>query len=525
MTAPFKTMQKQPTFSDDFFEYFEKTGCTCLDIKKYKGKNLEKIQELLDRGYLVRVGNTITLPYVYRVEREIARRVIELRDAKSRFPKVSHKDISKMISEYEALEGKRLGVNFKLAEEQAEAVHKAVNAQVFVLTGGPGTGKTCVLKCIQYVLKKVKKNADIAFTAPTGKAARRITESTGEPAQTIQKKMHLVNETAKPTPIFCDVIIVDEISMLDTLTADAFFMAVQPGTKIILVGDVDQLPSVGYGSVLRDLLQSNQLKCEGLRAPQRQDKESVLFQNITNLRYGQSELFQGNDFKFVYANDQNGRDTLLSEYFSAVEKWGIDNVCCLTPYRRKGESCANVVNDIIQAKVNPPENTDHVTVWISENDDEFDKSSRRQVTFCKGDPVIQLINREEIANGDVGKITEVEADHVVVHYDGDINVRYALSEMSQLNLAYAMSVHKSQGSEYKCVVTSALPEHKNLLCRNMLYTAVTRAKKDCILVCDKATVEAGLKVEAGYIRDTNLRDFIEHEGRKASLLNHLQKIA
>ncbi len=517
--------QRLPVTPQAFQTYFERTGSTCVDFSAYQGRERKTLFDMLNKKLLWKKGDFVTTPYVYKVEKEIARRVIEHRDSESKFPKVSYSQVSEMIKEYEKLEGERLNVDFHLAPEQAEAVHKALNAQVFVLTGGPGTGKTCVLKCIQYVLKSVKPDAHIVFTAPTGKAARRITESTGEPACTIHKKMSLISETSKPYPIFCDCIIVDEISMLDTLTADAFFMAVQLGAKILLVGDVDQLPSVGYGSVLRDLLQSNQLECEGLRAPQRQDSKSVLFQNITNLRYGQPELFQGDDFSFVDANEENGKDVLLEEYFKAVDKWGIENVCCLTPYRRKGSSCANVINDIIQSKVNPPEKKRHITTWITEDDDEKSTSTSRQITFVEGDPVIQLVNRAEIANGDVGKVTKIDGNHMDVLYEGDITVTYSTYEMNQLNLAYAMSVHKSQGSEYKCVVTSALPEHKQLLCRNMLYTAVTRAKKDCVLVCDKETVEAGLKVQAGYERDTLLRELIEHEGRKANLLKSLQNIA
>ena len=508
-----------PLTIPDFIPYFERTGNTCIPMRSYKNKG--KIWDLIKSGYVWKKGEYITLPEVHRVEKEIAKKVIEHRDAKSVFKVPPSNKIDKLIKAYEKLEGQRLNVDFHLAPEQAEAVHKAVSANLFVLTGGPGTGKTCVLKCVQYVLETINPCAKIMFTAPTGKAARRITESVGKPAQTIHKAMHLVSETSKPRPIYCDCIIVDEISMLDTLTADAFFMAVKTGTKIILVGDVDQLPSVGYGSVLRDLLQSNQLSCEALRAPQRQSGESVLFQNITNIRYGQSELFQGDDFRFVYADDQNGKEILLEEYFKAVDKWGVDNVCCLTPYRRKGASCANVLNDIIQSSLNPPNKTESITTWITEDDDEANAATYRKITFCKNDPVIQLVNREEIANGDVGKVIRANGLGIDVEYDGGIRVHYMPNELSQLNLAYAMSVHKSQGSEYKCVVTSALPEHKELLCRNMLYTAVTRAKKDCILVCDKATVEKGMQVQAGYERHTLLRELIEHEGRKAELLRQL----
>ena len=505
---------------EDVLRYFEQTGNTCISIEDCQENTL--LSSMLAAGSLWTRDGYATLPYIMKVEKEIAERVIQLRDYKGSFPAVSHEDIDRMIAEFEALQTEQKGFKFKLADQQAEAVHGALTNQVFILTGGPGTGKTCVLDCMNSILRKIKPDAEIIFTAPTGKAARRITESVGEPASTIQKKMHLTDETAQPLPIYGDCIIVDEISMLDTLTADAFFMAVRLGVKVILVGDVDQLPSVGYGSVLKDLIESSELAITKLLAPQRQDASSVLFQNITNLKNGMAELFQGDDFKIVHADDKTGLDTLITEYFRSVDKWGIDNVCCLTPYRRKGPSCANVMNDIIQKRINDPDKTPHLTTTITEDDDELSKCSSRRITFCLGDPVIQLVNRNEIANGDVGKIIEVDQNSITVKYEGDIIVEYRKSELDQLNLAYAMSVHKSQGSEYKCVVTSALPEHKRLLCRNMLYTAVTRAKKDCVVVCDQATVEEGLKRQAGYERETLLSSFIWHEGRKGKLLAKLK---
>ena len=505
---------------EDVKKYFEQTGNTCMELSALR-KN-RNMQELINARQLWTCNGMATTPYVMKVEKEIARRVIELRDAIGHFPEVSYTAVESFIKEFEAKKSLELNCVFKLAPEQEEAVHKAANSQFFVLTGGPGTGKTCVLECITFILRKMKPDARIRFTAPTGKAARRITESTGEPAKTVQKQMSLTSETAKPLPIYGDCIVVDEVSMLDTLTADAFFVAVRDGMKVILVGDIDQLPSVGYGSVLRDLIESNEIPITKLQAPQRQDSSSTLFANITNLRFGQSELYEGDDFHMITNDGNNGQATLISEYFSAVERWGIDNVCCLTPYRRKGMTCANVVNDIIQKRVNDPDNVTHITTTIIEDDGEINEATQRQVTFCLGDPVIQLVNREEIANGDIGKITDVTMDGLTVAYDGGITVSYKTEDLDQLNLAYAMSIHKSQGSEYKCVITLCLPEHERFMSRNLVYTAVTRAKKECVLIYDQATLAKGLTVEAGHMRVTLLRDFIEHEGRKAALLKALK---
>jgi len=506
----------------DFADYFKQTGDTCVP---------ESLVTKAFKPWLVSLevngAKFFTTKYVKMLENEIAEKVIEHRDGKSVFPCPTWKEIENYIMLYEKQEGERLNVNFKLAPEQAEAVHKACSANLFVLTGGPGTGKTCVLKCIQFILSSIAPGSHIKFTAPTGKAARRITESTGEPAETVQKAMHLVSETSKPSPIWCDCIIVDEISMLDTHTADAFFMAVQPGTKIILVGDVDQLPSVGFGSILRDLIESSVITCEGLRAPQRQKEGSTLFENIVRIRNGQPILQEGDDFHTIEAIDGKEQQQLLEEYFKAVDKWGLDNVCCLTPYRRKGITCANVLNDIIQKKLNPANDNNFIDTNISEDiDEESDHVTKRRIRFIIGDPVIQLVNRAEIANGDVGKIIDIDTAlrTVTAKYDGDICVTYREFELSQLNLAYCMSVHKSQGSEYKCVITSAFKEHKQMLSRNMMYTAITRAKKECVFVMDYDSVEKGLLVQAGYQRNTSLSQTIRHNARKSDFIKSLSSI-
>ncbi len=512
-------MPKKISSPSEMADYFKQTGDTCAP----EGL-IASSQDFIKLS--LNGKSFYTTKYVHECEKEIARQVIMHRDQKSIYTAPSWKEIEAMIREYESIEGQNLGVDFHLAKEQAEAVHKAVNANLFVLTGGPGTGKTCVLKCIQHILKSIRPFGNIKFTAPTGKAARRITESTGENAQTVQKAMSLVSETAMPLPIWCDCIIVDEISMLDTLTADAFFMAVQPGAKIILVGDVDQLPSVGFGSVLRDLIESSAIECEGLRAPQRQKAGSTLFENITRVKYGQSDLQEGDDFSIIKAQGDE-QSLLLKQYYMAVDKWGIDDVCCLTPYRRKGNTCANVLNNIIQAKLNPPATNNSLDTVITEDvDEESERATKRNIRFTVGDPVIQLVNRKEIANGDVGKVTDIDIQKrtVTVKYDGDITVIYREYELSQLNLAYCISVHKSQGSEYKCVVTSAFKEHKQLLSRNMVYTAITRAKKECIFVMEPEAVKQGLKVQAGYQRNTYLSKLINLEGRKAELLTRLGQI-
>lgn len=516
---------RYPERPEDFQDYFNNTGDTAVRVED----GIPAAWQTALGGELVCFSQHgeryVTAARSYRIELETARKVIEHRDSKSRFPKVPAGRVKSLIREYEKQEGDRLNCVFRLAEYQKEAVIKAVASQVFVLTGGPGTGKTCVLKCIEFVLKSIRPDALIRFAAPTGKAARRITESTGSPASTVQKMMGLAYEGCDPYPIYADVVIVDESSMMDRDTADAFFSAVQEGAKIIIVGDVDQLPSVGCGNVLDDLISSGEIPVEKLTAPQRQKGDSCLYENITAVRNGQWQLQEGDDFHIVPADASDGQKKILGEYFRSVKKWGIENTCCLTPYRRKGSCCANVLNDIIQGIVNSPASHPHLDARIVETgDDELDHATWRNVTFVVGDPVIQLVNRAECVNGDIGKVVAADGKGVTVRFDeGD--VRYCgTRELSQLNLAYCMSVHKAQGSEYKCVVTAVLPEHRGLLSRNLVYTAITRAKKECVLVADADTLREGLQKQAGSERTTLLSDLIAIQGRKAVILRRLQKI-
>lgn len=390
---------------------------------------------------------------------------------------------------------KKAEMAFQLSfhEQQENAILCACKHNLSIITGGPGTGKTCVLNGIHYVLTQmgVKK---IAYYAPTGKAASRITESTGHEAKTLHKGLRITAEQLVPTPFSAEVVIVDEISMLDIFTASALLQAVLSGTKLILVGDTDQLPSVGAGSVLRDFINSDVIPVVKLTKTFRQDNSSVLFQNITNIRLAYPYLLEGEDFHIYKKSKETVENMMVKEFIRLANKYGKENVICLMPYRKAGILCSNRMNVLLQNKLNPT-----APFYKYQN-----------TVYKLGDPVLQLVNREECANGDVGKIVKISEDGIVVKY-GNTTVFYEENELEQITLAYAMSIHKSQGSEYKGVVTCLYNEHKTMLLRNLLYTAITRAKQECTVFCETTAIEKAIKTDGSDIRFTMLAEKLVHE--------------
>ncbi|WP_026658235.1 ATP-dependent DNA helicase [Butyrivibrio sp. AC2005] len=488
-------------------DYIDETGCTWY-------KPQPKYKHLFDGGVkrkvLVEESGYYSLPEISRQEKKIAKNAVVRthynEDTRTTYPK-SFLDM--FIALYEEQEG------INLDEWQKDAVYRAVNNNLFILTGGPGTGKTATLKCILYCLRKTLKTEDIVFTAPTGKAARRITESVGCPACTVAKALGLRDETSVPKKLNNACLIVDEISMLDTVTACALFSATSPETKLILVGDIDQLPSVGYGSVLRDLIDAD-LPCTKLEKTFRQASESGLFANIAGIKSGLHAGFEErDDFKVLKAkNTSETKDIMVREFLEAADKYGTSNVVCLTPYRRKGDACAIKLNAVLQDIINPPKNGSLCVTYTTEEEDGYRYEQKLRI----GDPVMQLVNAEKVANGDVGNVCEIDKEHQKVKVKFiDCTVTYGINQLSQLALSYAMSVHKSQGSEYPCVITSALSGDLQMLSRNTIYTAVTRAKQKCIVVTDDETAQKACKKETGYERITRLSEEINHQKSRYEL--------
>ena len=442
-------------------------------IQKYQamyGGRMQDIVNAAEQKRLVKYGELYTLRKYADMENQIVSDIFRLQYVvkATRYPE---RRIRFFIDEFERTEND----GRKLHSHQADAVVMVVNNNFSILTGGPGTGKTTILKAIAYVLRRLKNETSIVFTAPTGKAARRIKESTGENAVTIHKKLGLGYSSSNPDNFFEDVLFIDESSMLDVDIASALFQAVKSGRKLVLVGDVDQLPSVGPGAILRDLiragLKTKVIPITMLTYTFRQDNGSTLSTNINNIRNGNSRLVSGPDFNPILLPKDSRENTearalqlICSEYKNAVDKYGIENVVVLLPYRRKG-ICSNTMNRYLQKMMN--KNTQCYRHHSSKDNITID--------FKEGDFAMQLDNREECANGDVGQVISVSERGVTVQFI-DSTVTYAGNELDQLMLAYAITIHKSQGSEYKACISCLLDEHTAMQQRNLLYTGITRSK-------------------------------------------------
>lgn len=471
------------------------TWLTAEDAKKAAGRlgiTFERFKALRDISCYEK-ANLYTLKSIAYQEGQIAQNLMNMALMTDR-KATSRVTIETYIRQFEKEEnhGMRLHIH------QKDAVAMVVNSSVSILTGGPGTGKTTVLRCIAYVLRKLQPGITIGYAAPTGKAAQRCRESTGEDAMTAHRKLGLGYDTQSndPIPVYEDVLFMDESSMNDTLLTAYLSKAVKAPKRLVFVGDVDQLPSVGVGAVLRDLIASRCFPVTMLTHTFRQDNESGLFANIQNVKNGKAEMVTSDDFKAKLVNSESDcMDMLVKAYLSETRIWGRENVVCLLPYRRRG-ICSNALNNQIQMCVNPnPKGITHT-----------DKDGCKRM-FKVGDPVMQLKNRPECVNGDVGKVIDI-SDGVLVRYDEEV-VQYKNSDLEELSLAYAMSIHKSQGSEYASVIMALMDSHKAMLQRNLVYTGITRAKKKCELYYQKAALEKSVATIADNNRITCLAEMIK----------------
>lgn len=380
-------------------------------------------------------------------------------------------------------------LNLKLAPEQRDAVKVALSNGVAVITGGPGTGKTLIQRAILDIYRRKNPGKEICCCAPTGRAARRMEESTGFSSSTVHKALGLMagedDEYDGLAMLDADLILADEISMLDIYLAANLFRAVNARSQVILVGDAEQLPSVGPGAVLREIIASNCIPVVRLDKVFRQNKGSRIAINAKLIRHGNLSLEYGADFQFVdSANIQESADIIVRLYKEEISKYGIDNVALLTPYRQRTETGVNAMNERLQELVNPP----------SESKKEIDVGKRK---FRTGDKVMQIKNHEDVSNGDIGYITKISTngDETTVYVDfGDGKImEYDSSELDMLDLGYASTVHKSQGSEYKSVILNLQCAHHIMLNRALVYTAITRGKEKVTIVGERKALCIAIK--------------------------------
>jgi len=410
-------------------------------------------------------------------------------------------------------EQRKLGI--ALAPEQRQAVKSGLSSHLCIISGGPGTGKTLIQSILLKIYSRATPDAKVICCAPTGRAARRMEQCTGYPASTIHKALGLLagddGEYGDPEPLDADLVLVDEVSMLDIYLARHLLNALPPGCQLILVGDADQLPSVGPGAVLSEFIACGQIPVVVLDQVFRQNSGSRIAVNAKRIRHNETELDYGDDFIMIESSEfDQSADLIERLYLDEVNRAGIDNVALLTPYRKKTETGVNALNDRLRDKLNP----------LTPGKPQISFGRR---VFRLGDKVMQVKNKSDISNGDIGYIADIE------DRDGDLYTRvdfgdgriaeYEQQELELLDLAYACTVHKSQGSEYQSVIVTLQTQHYIMLKRPLIYTAITRAKQRVIIVGDRKAIRIAINKTDAERRGTMLADRIV-SGSSATAVNY-----
>lgn len=380
------------------------------------------------------------------------------------------------------LEHVRKNFGIALSQRQSEAVYMAFSSNLSIITGSPGTGKTTVLKAIIEVFKALNPKGKIKLAAPTGRASRRMAESTGQnDATTLHSMLGLqgedgyFNKSKDLSPIDADLIIVDESSMIDMWLAQQFFSRVKPTTRVILVGDVDQLQSVGAGDVFRELINCGLIPVTTLDQIFRQQEGSRIAVNAKAINNDQTRLSYGDDFTFHKCQTQEqASDIIIKVFCDLVSKHGIENVQILSPYRKKGSCAVSELNLTIREMANPY-NGGLPDLKVGSN------------YFRVGDKIMQNKNNDKASNGDIGFIRDIEVNEknetiITIEFATERKVEYTMEDMKNIELAYATTIHKAMGSEYNIVIMPIIKSHYNMLKRNLVYTGITRAKSRVILI-------------------------------------------
>jgi exodeoxyribonuclease V alpha subunit len=447
-----------------------------------------------------RVGETpcVFLAGLHRAERTIAERLTQLANGTLPWPWI---DANKALPWVE----ERIGLG--LAKSQVAAIRLALTSKVLVMTGGPGVGKTTIVKAVLRIL--AAKGMRLLLCAPTGRAAKRMTEATGFEAKTIHRLLEVDPKgggfkRGDNNPLDCDLLVVDETSMVDVMLMQALMKAVPDRAALLIVGDIDQLPSVGPGQVLADIISSGAVPVVRLTEVFRQAAQSRIITSAHHINQGSipnlSQRSTDSDFYFVQADDPETAVARIVELVKTriPKRFGVDpirDIQVLCPMNRGGVG-ARSLNIELQAALNPA--SDH-------------KVERFGWTFAPGDKVMQIENDydKDVYNGDIGNIECINpADgELVANFDGR-SVTYGFGELDMLVPAYAATIHKSQGSEYPAVVIPIMTQHYAMLQRNLLYTGVTRGKKLVVLVGQKKAVAIAVRNVSGRRRWSKLQEWL-----------------
>ena len=495
------------------------------ELLRVEKESIEKhlMDMQIDKRLVIRESEGIRIVYAsqyYYMEMSVARMLHDL-NIRGREPEETIRKKLLQIQKEESIE---------LDEKQVQAVVEAVNSGLLIITGGPGTGKTTTINTIIRYFES--EEMEILLAAPTGRAAKRMTEATGYEARTIHRLLEISGmpgdersvgmhfERNEENPLDADAVIIDETSMVDIHLMQSLLKAVNPGTRLILVGDVNQLPSVGPGNVLKDVIEAGCFNVVMLTRIFRQASQSDIVVNAHKINAGETVPLgkKSNDFLFIKRDDPN---TIINAMITLVQKelpgYGgadPDDIQIMTPMR-KGALGVERLNTILQEYLNPPDKS------------KLEKESGG-VTFRVGDKVMQIKNNYNIEwevrnkygipvdkgtgiyNGDIGIIREINlfAELVTVEFDEGRMVEYSFKQMEELELAYAITIHKSQGSEYPAVVIPIFSGPKMLMTRNLIYTAVTRARACVCLVGVPEVFQAMVDNEMEQRRYSGLKERI-----------------
>ena len=451
-------------------------------LMRFTGCSREKCAEAIRKAFrekkLRGANNFFYMPKRYEQEESICSHIVRLMETGGK----PITEIDSLISDYES-------ANFTLAENQKEAIRNVFKYPFSIITGGPGVGKTTVIKGILSVHQLVfGASSQPLLLAPTGKASRRMSEATGFPAQTIHSAVGWKGESfdydiKEPVMLENNLVIVDEVSMMDQAVASVLFERIKSGSRLVLVGDVDQLPSVGCGNVLADLIRSKAIPTTKLTVIFRQAEENPIVSNAHKINHGDSDLRFGKSFKFIQcANEEEVFEAACSMYVRCVKAYGDDKVVLLNPQRNNTFVSVDRFNAELQSRLNPA-SPGKMEIKVG------------KTVFREGDKVMELKNTEDgPKNGDIGYIREITRrpdpdDPDIYNYFANIEwtgeeawIEYSQDDMRHVMLAFCTTVHKSQGSEYQSVIEVVSRAHPSMLKRNLIYTGITRARDNVCLI-------------------------------------------
>ena len=487
------------------------SGHCCLprpDLIEHAGKLLNapadviapQVEALIAEEAFTAHGGRVYLPYLRSAEVSIARDILDLTSWPAHYPGT---DLVKAIPWAEERTGKTL------AESQRRCVEQALSQRVLIITGGPGVGKTTILNTVLTIARA--KEVSVVLAAPTGRAAKRMTESTGIEAKTLHRLLEFQGEGQwgrhRGKPLSGSLFVIDECSMIDAPLMAQFLGALPKGAHLLLVGDADQLPSVGPGMVLGDLIASGVVPCMRLTEIFRQAADSRIILSAHEINAGRVPDLKprrDGDFFFLdHVDPEEIRRTVVDLVKTRLPaRYPFDAVAdiqVLTPMNRNSLG-TRALNEALQSALNPP----------SETKLEVERSG---ITYRIGDKVIQTHNNydREVFNGDIGVITAIDLEPVKirVRFDAARLADYDPGELDELQLAYALTIHKSQGSEFPCVIIPVSMQHFVLLERSLIYTAVTRARKLVILVGDPKALALAVRKQETRKRHTGLREELQ----------------